>query len=242
MRSSGLGFALGLCLLTLSVPLEWCPPETRFSDQKSAGEESAGTSFPSIPPLPGCRYPHYPGYVDILADTDQTERMVRERLRGYRRITAKNILDHETRRTVYDLICAYPGVDLAGLATLSGANEKTLKYHLDRISEEHLITTITIGKSMHFFENHARYSDDEQQFLSRFSSGQSGRILQTIRDHPGITRGDLARMLGVASPTVTRTVQHLARDGYIRLEKEGRYTKHYLPGQSIAMVHRFIPA
>ena len=186
--------------------------------------------------------PHIPENELVFADIVPIEWFLREKLRGYRRITEKNILDHKTRRSLYDLIRSYPGIDLFGLVELTGMNEYTIRYHLDRIAEVQVITIITVGKSFHFFENHKKYSDEERQFLSRFSSGQSGRILQTIRDHPGITRRELATTLGVASPTVTRAVQLLASEGYIRLEKEGKYTRHFLPGQSKVLVHRKVPA
>jgi hypothetical protein len=242
MRSTNIGFALGLCLLILSSPLDYYPPESRISSLEGDDQKPSDSCSSRFPAHSNGNYPHIPENELTFADIKPIEWFLREHLRGYRRITAKNILDHKTRRSLYDLICSYPGIGLFGLVELTGKNENTIRYHLDRIAEEHVITIITVGKSFHFFENHKKYSNEEQQFLSRFSSGQSGRILQTIRDHPGITRRELATILRVASPTVTRTVQLLAREGYIRLEREGRYTRHFLPGQSIALVHGRVPA
>jgi len=243
MRSTSLGFALGLCLLSLSVPLDYSTPEPKISGQEDECREPSGLCQPGLPPSTSrSGYPRTPGTDLVLINSDPTEWFLREHLRGYRRINAKNILDHQTRRSLYDLICSYPGIDMSGLAELSGINENTLRYHLDRIAEEQMITTLTVGKAFHFFENHKKYSDEEQQFLSRFSSGQSGRILQTIRDHPGIIRRDLADILGIASPTVTRTVQYLTGQGYIKLVKEGKYTRHFLPGQSIIPSPPLVPA
>ncbi|HWQ65726.1 MAG TPA: winged helix-turn-helix transcriptional regulator [Methanospirillum sp.] len=242
MRSTSLGFALGLCLLSLSIPLDYNIDKPTIPGQESGTQDRSGSSSSGNPSPTRSAFPYFPGEDMVLVDFDQIERILRQHLRGYRRITAKNILDHETRRSLYELICSYPGIDLNGLVEMSGVNESTLRYHLDRIAEEQVITSITVGKSFHFFENHNKFSDEEQQFLSRFSTGQSGRILQTIRDHPGITRRDLAEFLGIASPTVTRTVQHLAQEGYIRLVKEGKYTRHFLPGQPMTLVHRRTPA
>lgn len=78
----------------------------------------------------------------------------------------------------------------------------------------------------------------EQQFLSKFSSGQTGRILRLIHEYPGITRRELADYLGLASPTVTRSVQRLANDGYTLLVKDGKFTRHYLPGDSLSIIQR----
>ncbi len=55
----------------------------------------------------------------------------------------------------------------------------------------------------------------------------SSKILRIILKKPGLTRGELAELLQVAGPTVTRSVQHLTDDGLIRIERDGRFTRYY---------------
>lgn len=242
MRSTSLGFALGICLLSLYIPIESGISDSRIPIQEKDLNPEQEAESP--------KYPGYPGGSDripcgsdlFINDHDLQYRLFSRSVKGYRRITAKNVLDHETRKAAYDLIGQNPGIDLTRLSVLSEIKESTLRYHLDRMDEEDLISVITVGKSFHYFQNHNQYSDAEQQFYSRFSSGTSGKILQIIRDNPGITRRELADRLIIASPTVTRSVQQMAEQGYIRLEKQGKYTRHYLPGQSAALIHRLIPA
>lgn len=149
--------------------------------------------------------------------------------RGYRRITGSNILEHATRRQIYDRIVARPGMDFRTLAGYTGLNENTLRYHLEKIESGGKIRVTTTGGICHYFENHGKYSDEEQVLLSRLSASGSGRILHLVHRYPGITRGVLAGHLGIAGPTVTRSIGHLIDDGLILQVREGRYTRYY-PG------------
>lgn len=155
------------------------------------------------------------------------ERLRRYATKGYRRITGKNLLEHETRRIVYETILASPGIDLKTLTQITGMNENTLRYHLERMQESSKIQVASIGGSAHFFENHGRYSKEEQTLIARMFTEGSGRILQTILRHPGISRGELAEMLGVAGPTVTRSMTRLIHEGLILQERDGRFVRYY---------------
>lgn len=231
MRRSSLGFALGICLLCLNIP--WEP----IQDTRSPG--STGGSPAPIPAgtdAAESRYPHLPPV--MIADyTGPDERIVRGYVRGYRRITSHNMLDHEARRRVYDLIGSHPGIDQTRLSSYAGINESTLRYHLERMVDEELISVTMMGKTYHYFQNQRDYSEEQQRYFSRISSGTSARILHLIREQPGITRKELADHLDMASPTVTRVVHQLAEEGYIELQKEGRCTRHYLSGRSGHLAH-----
>jgi len=160
------------------------------------------------------------------------DRLRRYAAHGYRRITTRNLLDHESRRLIYDEIVATPGVDLRKLIEITGMNENTLRYHLERLHDGGKIQTTTTGGVCHYFENHGKYSAEEQILMARMLNDASSRILQIILNHPGLSRGELAELLGVAGPTVTRSVQHLIDDRLIHIERDGRFTRYY-PEESI---------
>ncbi len=241
MRSTSLGFALGIFLISLCFPLESSISDSRAQAQENEKQEPHANSAEL--PKRHSETDTIPLKMELFFhNSDLQERLLSRSVRGYRRITAKNVLEHKTRQIVYDLIGQNPGIDLNRLSALSVINENTLRYHLDRIADEELITIQTVGKSFHYFQNTNQYSDAEQQFYSRFSSGSRREILQIIGSNPGITRRELADKLRVASPSVTRIVQELEEQGYINLEKQGKYTRHYLPHQSAALIHRIIPA
>lgn len=168
----------------------------------------------------------------VSQPSSMLDRLRRYAVSGYRRITNKNLLEHDSRRQIYNEIVASPGVALRKLTDITGMNESTLRYHLERLYEGGKIQTTTIGGVCHYFENHGKYSPEEQIFRSRMLTAASSRILMIIFNQPGLTRGELADLLGVAGPTVTRSVQSLTEDGLIRIERDGRFTRYY-PEESV---------
>lgn len=152
-------------------------------------------------------------------------------IRGYRRISRKNILEHEARRDLYTMICRHPGQDSKSLASLCGLNEHTAKYHLDRIATAGYVTLCTAGGVNHYFENHGAYTEKEQALISRLHTGTPGRILNEVSDSPGLTRGELAGRLCVSGPVITRSVQVLIEEDLISEVRDGKFRRYY-PGWS----------
>lgn len=150
-------------------------------------------------------------------------------IRGYKRITKKNVLNHPSRQLLYDLIGEHPGIDVCSLASKSGMNEYTIKYHLDRIVMAGYVSVHNSGGCRHYFENHGSYSQSDQILLSRMHEKSVGKILTIVGNNPGLSRGELARLLGVSGPVITRSMQTLAHEGLIRQSRDGKYQRYY-PG------------
>jgi len=241
MQYTSVGFAFGFFLISLSCPLECNISEIRISLPDGSGREENETET-SIPlPRDDAGMDYHSIWSSLFADIDLAYRFLLKQLKGYRRITVHNVLENEIRRKVYETVCQNPGIDLTRLALLCECNERTLRYHICQIAEKDFITIYNQGKSFHFFENHNAFSLNEQRFLSYYSSGQTGKILSLIHKKPGVTRRELADHLGVSSPTVTRMVQNLVQKECVRLVKEGKYTRHFLTGDSCSIVQRLIP-
>lgn len=240
MQYTNLGFACGLFLITLGFPLDCSVSENRISFEDEPKNESDDQEHPSSFPWGHTGMDEHWRLSNLIADIDQALRTLQQ-FRGYRRITAHNVLENDTRKKIFSIICSNPGIDMTRLAVLSDCNERTLRYHIDQIVEKNYITIYSPGKSFHFFENHNAFSLREQKFLSYYSSGQTGKILSLIHQKPGITRREIADYLGVASPTVTRMVQVLKQEECVKLVKEGKYTRHYLVSDLISIIQRMIP-
>lgn len=232
MRYTRYGCIFGLfcipLILVLMIPVALSYPVLPNTSMEGDTHERSN-SYADEPALPDDQITSYHWIWSTLFDTlNQCDRGIREQFRGYRRISSDNILEHETRQKIFQIVCDNPGISLSQLAELAQVNESTLRYHIFRIEKERCITVHESGKSHHFFENHHTYSTEEKELYSRYSSGLSGRILHQINECPGITRKELADKLKVASPTVTRAVKNLYNDGYVSLVREGKFTRHYL--------------
>jgi DNA-binding transcriptional ArsR family regulator len=148
-------------------------------------------------------------------------------LRGYRRLSGKNILDHEKRQLIYSTILMNPGIDVPMLASLTGINLHTLRYHIAYLDRMHKITCIEQGGGYHFFENHGRYGHSDQQHILFQKYPTTNSIITLIGTSPGITRGEIADHLGLAGPSVTRWMHRLIAEGMVTEVREGRFARYY---------------
>jgi hypothetical protein len=148
-------------------------------------------------------------------------------LRGYRRLSGKNILQHEKRHLIYSDILMNPGIDISSLASLTGINLHTLRYHLAYLIRMQKITFIEQGGGYHLFENHGRYGHAEQKYILFQNYPTTHTIIALVNENPGITRGEIADLMGLAGPSVTRWMHRLIDEGMIKEVREGRYARYY---------------
>jgi DNA-binding transcriptional ArsR family regulator len=153
--------------------------------------------------------------------------------RGYRRLTGKNILEHEKRLRIYSVILENPGIDVPALASRTGINLHTLRYHISYLMHMGKITSMERGGGHHFFENHGRYAHADQQQILFQRYPTTSHILALVGEIPGITRGEIANRLELAGPSVTRWMQRLIADGLVAEMHDGRCVRYY-PAMGLA--------
>jgi predicted transcriptional regulator len=154
------------------------------------------------------------------------------RVRGIRRIYAKNVLDHTERAAVYALIVATPGVDLSGISAGLDMNRQTLRYHLELMESFSKIVVVRDHGATRYYENHGRFSAIERNVLLHLWNPTAGRILSLITEVPGITQSGIAGRLAITAPTVRWYMQRFEEDGIIIARHEGRYTRYALTNEA----------
>jgi hypothetical protein len=152
------------------------------------------------------------------------------RFGAYRRLSGKNILEHEKRQLIFTTILMNPGIEIPALASLTGINLHTLRYHLGHLMTMKKIACIEQGGMYHLFENHGRYNPAEQQQILYGRYPTTSRILSAIGKKPGITRGEIASALGLAGPSVSRWTRRLVAEGVVTAVRDGRQV-HYYPAR-----------
>ncbi|MFA4859693.1 winged helix-turn-helix transcriptional regulator [Methanoregula sp.] len=202
-------------------------------DARNGMMRGAGTAMPSTP---GARHGHERPegsqvQQELQRDPFDWNTPVRAiRFHGYRRLSGKNILEHEKRQLIYTTILMNPGIEIPALATLTGINLHTLRYHLGYLMHMKKIACREQGGGYHFFENHGRYNPADQQRILYRRHPTTCRILTVIGENPGITRGEIAADLGLAGPSITRWTQRLIGEGVVTEVRDGRRV-HYYPVQ-----------
>jgi hypothetical protein len=166
-----------------------------MSETRNGMMRGAGSAMPSSPFAP---YGH-----ERPADTQVQQELRRDpfdwnspvrtiRFRGYRRLSGKNILEHEKRHLLYVMIFMNLGIEIPALASLTGINLHTLRYHLGYLIHMKKIACIEQGSGYHFFENHGRYNQKDQQRILYRQYPTTNQILIITGANPGITRGRLS--------------------------------------------------
>ena len=151
----------------------------------------------------------------------------RMRFQGYRRLSGKNILEHEKRLRIYSAILMNPGIDVTALASQTDINLHTLRYHISYLVRMGKIACIEQGGGHHFFENHGRYAHADQQQILFHKYPTTNRIITLVEENPGVTRGEIADTLGLAGPSVTRWMQRLITERMVTEVHEGRCVRYY---------------
>ena len=157
---------------------------------------------------------------------------------GYRRISRKNILDHDLRRTIYDMICRNPGIDSVTLATVTAINENTLRYHLWKLQAAGKITCLSRPSVVRYFQNQGAFDPREQVMWHYLWSETPRHILALLYQTPGLSRQNLADGIGISGPSVTRQMKQLIDDNLVENRSFGRTNTYYLTDGALTALAR----
>ncbi len=153
-------------------------------------------------------------------------------LGGFRRISKKNVLEHDARQVIYQAITATPGIDVKTLTTMTGINENTLRYHVDRLASTGKISCFTRPGVVRYFQNQGAYSPFEHLVFHYLRTDTPRGILWLLYQHPGLTRQHLADALAISGPSVTRQMENLTGDGLVENRFPGRSNHYYLTAEA----------
>ncbi len=147
---------------------------------------------------------------------------------GYRRISKKNVLEHNARNVLYEAIAEQPGIEAKALAEMTGINENTLRYHLARLVATGKITCFIRPGVVRYFRNQGVFSRFEQVVFHYLWTDTPRGILWLLSRNPGLTRQQIADALAIAGPSVTRQMEHLIEDRVVENQLSGRSNHYYL--------------
>jgi len=159
---------------------------------------------------------------------------------GFRRISKKNVLEHDARQVIYQAITATPGIDVKTLTDMTGINENTLRYHVDRLVATGKISCLSRPGVVRYFQNQGAYSQFEHMMFHYLWTETPRGILWLLYQHPGLTRQHLADALAISGPSVTRQMDNLIEDGVVENRFPGRSNHYYLTAEAALTIDKVI--
>jgi hypothetical protein len=159
---------------------------------------------------------------------------------GFRRISKKNVLEHDARHGIYQAITATPGIDVKTLAGMTGINENTLRYHLDRLVATGKISCYIRPGVVRYFQNQGAYSQYEHMVFHYLWTDTPRGILWLLYQHPGLTRQHIADALMISGPSVTRQMDNLTGDGIVENRFPGRSNHYYLTTEAARTIDKLM--
>lgn len=177
---------------------------------------------------------------DIMRNLQGIRSGERRRISGIRQIFHRNALENGNRRIIYDIIIKNPGIDQAGIATLAGLNNQTLRYHLGVLISFNKVTAERGGAALRFFENGGALTEMERQLAVHMRSLTAQSIMELIGKTPGINQVRIADILQITPPAVIWHIRKLTRDGLVQEERRGKTIHYTMTPEGAAVYEKFV--
>lgn len=110
----------------------------------------------------------------------------------------------------------YPGVHLRSASRLLLSPLPSLRFHVERLAAQGLLRTRRLGNRVALFVPR-QFPPRMEPFLAAWQDPLDRRVLQMIREHPGIARAALGRQIVPDSGFLERSLARLRRCGAIRV-------------------------
>ncbi|MCK9631026.1 MAG: winged helix-turn-helix transcriptional regulator [Methanoregula sp.] len=162
-------------------------------------------------------------------------------LLGIRRLTKKHMLDHKSRKAIYELIRKNPGIQLPAIMDVSHLNRGTARYHLARLEIAGKITYITVSGKIMYYENNENFSNLEKKVIWHLKSDSRSKILFHLLESTASSRHEISDALGVTGPTVSWHMYRLIHDEITSRQKEGKFTWYGLKPEAVPVVRKYLP-
>lgn len=148
---------------------------------------------------------------------------------GWKRVHRKNALGHSARRSILDHLRTTPGDHLRGIARSLRLSPQNAQYHLRQMQSLGFVSSQAVnGRSCWFPLEGGRPVKERAVANSVLAAEARQRILEALREMPGLHQGELARRLGLASGSLSWHVGQLVQAGFLEEGREGNKVR-YVP-------------
>ncbi|UCE73038.1 MAG: right-handed parallel beta-helix repeat-containing protein, partial [Methanomassiliicoccales archaeon] len=147
----------------------------------------------------------------------------------YTRLKKGEILDQYTRGKIHGYIIANPGDHYTVIKKKLNLKNGTLAYHLHVLERENFIKSNRDGIYKRFYPAGMDKPEIEKIEANQHKLNRKQRkLLQMIREKPGISQKELVLLSRIKQPTVNYNIRFLLEEDIIFSQKDGRETRYYI--------------
>ncbi|MHB8606356.1 MAG: winged helix-turn-helix transcriptional regulator, partial [Thermoplasmatota archaeon] len=154
---------------------------------------------------------------------------------GWRRVSPKTALAHESRAAMLARLRERPGAHLRALARELGLSPQNASYHLRQLETCGLVGSSVVGRRRVFYPKEGgqrmRVAAEVNGVLG---SPERARLLAAVVDAPGIHEGALARSLALAHGSVSWGARQLVKAGFLTPAPEGNRVRYFATAEGSA--------
>lgn len=141
----------------------------------------------------------------------------------FSRVAKNDVLDHETRATIYELVKTEPGCTPNDLVSTTGIGWSTVMYHLSVLERNDLVVAMKDGRYRRYFDRQSgRFANGRKKVVSALKNDTTAAIAQAIRAEPGQVQRRLAERFELAASSVHWHVSRLADAGLVEKRRVGQ--------------------
>jgi len=144
----------------------------------------------------------------------------------YTRIERTEVLEHQKRDEIYELIRASPGIHAHEIGERATIGWGTTVYHLKLLENHGLVVSKKSGRYKRFFVNTGEYTKKKDVY-GALRNETAKNVAQFIVDHPGCSQKELCAAVGIQPSLASWHVEKLEGVGLVKRVKDGRQVRYF---------------
>lgn len=152
----------------------------------------------------------------------------------YAQVQGDDVLDNETRATIFEAIQSDPGLSATDLSKRADCGWGTVVYHLAVLEQNGMVISSRDGRHRRFFP-YSGMDFRHKDVFSAIRNETTAAILNAIRDSPGIHQKALRKEVDLAASTVNWHISKLEDADLVVKERDGRKVR-YRPGTNLDLL------
>lgn len=149
----------------------------------------------------------------------------------YAKIAKDDVLDHDRREAIVELLRQDPGMTPSELAQTTGAGWGATMHHLTTLHKNGYVTTIDEGRKRHYFLLEQGNRQSRIHAIAE-RTPQMQVFVAAVAANPGTTLKDLTKVIGRGASGLSRTGRRLEELGLVEKRRDGMSVRFWVADQA----------